>query len=85
LMYHEATFLSSEAKRSKETFHSTAAQAAQIASKAEVGALLIGHYSARYADIEGHLKEARAIFDNTHVAVEGGELEILPHPSPYSE
>ena len=50
LLFHEATFAQTEQVRAKETHHTTAAQAAQIALNAEVKQLVIGHFSARYED-----------------------------------
>lgn len=76
LLYHEATFLESEKRRAQETYHSTAKDAAQIASLAKVNQLLIGHYSARYPDEKGHLKEATAIFPNTIAATEGLTIDF---------
>ncbi len=71
LLYHEATFLSEHEVRSRATLHSTAAQAATIAKMAQVGELVIGHYSARYRDASPVLEEARAIFPNTIAAADG--------------
>lgn len=76
LLYHEATFLEDMQERAKKTFHSTAKEAAQIANKAEVGKLLIGHYSARYNDFEGHLNEAKHVFNNTELALEGIKFTV---------
>jgi len=73
LLFHEATFMDNEAARAKSTMHSTAAQAATIAQKANVRKLIIGHYSARYANKNGLLHEAKAIFENT---VLGEDLKI---------
>ena len=70
LLFHEATFANEDAPRAKETFHTTAAQAAEIASKAEVKKLLIGHFSARYEDENILLQEASAIFPDTQLAKE---------------
>ncbi len=67
LLYHEATFLSSQKDRAKATFHSTAAQAAQIAEKAGVKKLLLGHLSSRYGETESHTAEAQALFPNSEV------------------
>lgn len=75
-LYHEATFLEAERKRAKETYHSTAIQAAEVALKAEVGTLILGHYSARYKTLEDHLVESKAIFDNSVLAIEGEEIEF---------
>lgn len=76
LLYHEATFMESEAERAKETFHSTARQAAELAKNAAVKKLLIGHYSARYRSLEPLLVEAREAFPHTFLAIEGEEIAI---------
>lgn len=64
-LYHEATFAECDLARAKETFHSTARQAAEIARDAQVKHLIIGHYSARYEDLTPLLREARAVFPHT--------------------
>ncbi len=76
LLYHESTFLNDKEKRASETFHSTAEQAAKIAKLAKVKLLLLGHYSARYPDIEDFSKEASPFFDNLMLAIEGKKIEI---------
>ncbi len=76
ILYHEATFGYDEEPKAIETQHSTAAQAATIASKAEVGKLLIGHFSARYKDLTSLMEEARAIFPGTELAIEGTEWAV---------
>ena len=70
LLFHEATFADSDAARARETFHTTASQAAAIARDAEVKHLLIGHFSARYDDESVLLQEALAIFPHTTLAKE---------------
>ena len=70
LLFHEATFAQTEQVRAKETHHTTAAQAAQIALNAEVKQLVIGHFSARYEDESVLLNEAAAIFPQTVLARE---------------
>lgn len=70
LLFHEATFAEEEAPRAKETFHTTAAEAAAIAREAGVGQLLIGHFSARYEDEALLLEQAQAVFPNTLLAKE---------------
>lgn len=70
LLFHEATFADEDAPRAKETFHTTAAQAADIARQAGVKKLLIGHFSARYEDENVLLQEASAIFPDTQLAKE---------------
>ncbi|MCS6928717.1 MAG: ribonuclease Z [Saprospiraceae bacterium] len=76
LLYHEATFTSEHEKEAAEAFHSTARQAAEIASAAQAGQLLLGHFSGRYPDTTRHLCEAREIFPNTEVSVEGIEYAV---------
>ncbi len=71
LLYHEATFADTDKSRAKETGHSTAGQAAQIAKMANVKKLMLGHFSARYPDNNILLEEARAVFANTVLANEG--------------
>ena len=70
LLFHEATFAESELARAKETYHTTAAQAARIALEAGVRQLVIGHFSARYEDKRILLKAASAVFPNTILAKE---------------
>jgi ribonuclease Z len=77
LLYHEATFLDEMRDRATFTYHSTARQAATLALKADVRRLLIGHFSARYKDLTPLLLEAKAVFDNTHLALEGKTVGIL--------
>ncbi|MDX2361794.1 MAG: ribonuclease Z [Crocinitomicaceae bacterium] len=72
LLYHEATFTEKFIDRAKATSHSTAVQAATIAMKAEVGTLLMGHFSARYDTGKEHIAEASTVFENC-IAVEDGE------------
>lgn len=76
LLYHESTFLNDKEQRAKETFHSTAAQAAQIASQAGAKQLLLGHYSARYGNEEDFRQEASPIFKNIVLATEGKKIRI---------
>ena len=75
-LYHESTFLESMAERSKEVKHSTAADAATIAQKANAGKLILGHYSARVEDHSLFLQEAKPIFDNTVLAEENLVFEL---------
>ncbi|MEO6169074.1 MAG: ribonuclease Z [Chitinophagales bacterium] len=76
LLYHEATFMEESAERAALTFHSTALQAATIAEKARVKKLMIGHFSAKYDDLQLVLKEANIIFPNTELAIEGLTFQI---------
>jgi ribonuclease Z len=76
LLYHEATFTEAMASRAKETFHSTAAEAARIAAEADVGLLLLGHFSSRYKSAEVLLGEALAVFPRTALSYEGGVFPV---------
>lgn len=71
LLYHESTFLEDRIDRAAVTFHSTAAQAAQMAVLANAKELLLGHFSARYTELQDFLDEARPVFQNVSLATEG--------------
>lgn len=76
LLYHEATFIEQHRERAKNTFHSTAGDAAKIALKSEVKKLILGHFSSRYKDFENHLQEAKIIFENSILAEDGMVVRI---------
>jgi len=76
LLYHESTFLKEHEARAKKTFHSTASQAAEIANKAGVKKLLLGHFSARYGNLEEFVEEALPIFNNCDLAIDGKKIKI---------
>jgi len=76
VLYHESTFLSTEEELAFKTKHSTAEQAAKIASKAKVSHLILGHYSTRYGDINAFKNEAEAYFHSVHLAEDGKEFEF---------
>ena len=71
VLYHEATFLEENADLAFPTKHSTAKQAATIASEANVGRLILGHYSTRYTDISFFGKEAKTIFPRVELGDDG--------------
>ena len=76
LLYHEATYSEDSINRAEQYFHSTAAQAAQVAREAHVGRLLIGHYSARYEREEVLLEEARKVFPPTSLTDENQVFDV---------
>lgn len=76
VLYHESTYSKEDEDMAKMYFHSTAAQAAQIASDANVGKLVLGHYSARYEDENRLLEEAKNIFPNTVLSDEGLIIDV---------
>lgn len=71
MLYHEATFANDMQERAKQTYHTTAEQAAQFARDASVGKLILGHFSARYRELDPILNEAKAVFPHTELAIEG--------------
>ena len=83
-LFHEATYETSMAMRAKETMHSTARQAATIASQAGVGQLIIGHYSARHSDKSTILREAQEVFPNTILGKDGASITIQAKTTKYN-
>ncbi|WP_397362612.1 ribonuclease Z [Olleya sp. R77988] len=75
-LYHESTFLEQHEKLAAPTKHSTAKQAASIAKQANVGQLILGHYSTRYDDLSQFKKEAQTIFDNVELGEDGKVFEF---------
>ena len=76
LLYHESTFLEKDKKKAKLTMHSTAMDAAKIASKAQVNKLLIGHFSSRYENLDLFINEVKQKFQNVELAFDGKEIHI---------
>jgi ribonuclease Z len=77
VLVHEATFAEEEAARARETGHSTAREAAEVARRAGVGRLILTHFSARYSrDASDLLREARELFGHTTVAKDGMEVDV---------
>ncbi len=62
ILYHEATFSDELADKASETGHSSAKDAARVATEAQTKLLVIGHFSARYTNPHVLLKEAREGF-----------------------
>ena len=81
LLIHEATFAHKDAQMAYERAHSTSTMAAQTASEAGVGQLVLTHLSPRYAPgnvltPNDLLNEARAIFPNTLLAKDFLQLQV---------
>ncbi len=76
LLFHEATFENADEKIAKATFHSTAGQAASIARQANVGKLLLGHFSSRYKTLDNLKLDARNEFENSFIVEDGDSYEI---------
>lgn len=73
-LYHESTFLQQHESLAKQTQHSTAEQAATIARDANVGRLILGHYSSRYKNLDLFAQEAKTIFPNVLLASDGAVI-----------
>lgn len=71
LLYHETTYLKDLEERAQKRFHCTTVQAATIANMAGVGRLLIGHFSSKYDRLDDFESEARSVFPDTQLALEG--------------
>ncbi len=76
LLYHESTFLHELKDLALYTGHSTAKEAGMIAKQANVGQLILGHFSNRYHDYDVLLKEAQAEFPNTILPKILGTIKI---------
>jgi ribonuclease Z len=76
LLYHETTYTEENSEKATQRFHSTAKQAATIALEGKIKKLLIGHFSSKYKDLQPFLTEAKPIFENTELALEGMVFEI---------
>jgi ribonuclease Z len=76
LLYHETTYLKDLEERAIKRFHSTTVHAATIAKKGEVHRLLIGHFSSKYDVLDEFQREARDIFSNTDLALEGVTYKV---------
>ncbi len=76
VLYHEATFMHELKALAKSSGHTTAHQAATIAKDAQVGKLLLGHFSSRYKSLKPLLEEAQAVFSNAELVKDGVVYEI---------
>ena len=71
LLYHEATYLHILKEKAANRYHCTSLEAANIAKKAGVKKLLIGHFSSMYETLDEFKTEACTVFENTELALEG--------------
>jgi len=76
MIYHETTYLDNLRERAESRFHSTTKQAAELAKKAGVKKLLIGHFSSKYDTLEEFEAESREVFPATELALEGVCYEV---------
>ena len=75
-LYHESTYGENNMQHAEKYYHSTARQAAMVARDAQVGKLLLGHYSSRYEDENILLTEAKKVFDNSFLCDEQMIFEL---------
>ena len=81
LLIHDATFADDHADRAMSTAHSTAAEAADVAVRANAKRLALTHVSSRYAGDPSPLRrEARAVFDGEAFVAEDGQEVAIPYP-----
>jgi ribonuclease Z len=76
LLYHDCTFDKAGEERAAATFHGTTEHAAKVAAAADAGQLIIGHFSARFENLDPLLEEARAVFPATELALEGCVFDV---------
>jgi ribonuclease Z len=78
LLYHEATFLHDMQLMAHQTSHSTTVEAAEIARKAGVKRLLIGHFSSRYDSnmLSQFQKEVQYVFPDSDIVQEGMTYDL---------
>jgi ribonuclease Z len=76
ILIHEATFINEDMELARVAYHSTVGQAAEIASRANVGLLILTHISNRYQDLRLLLNEARSVFHNVMIAYDFMTLRI---------
>jgi ribonuclease Z len=77
LLIHEATFGEEERERARDTGHSTAKEAAQVALACKAKRLVLSHVSARYSiSADELMREAREVFQHTSVAKDGLEVDV---------
>ena len=78
VLVHEATFTEEDAERARETGHSTAHQAAELAREARVRMLALVHLSTRHSAADCK-HEARAVFAASEVPRDFDTIEV-PFP-----
>ena len=76
LLYHEATFPESMRDFAEKTLHSTTIDAGNMAKMANAKKLIIGHFTARYNNVNTFLEETKTVFENTELATEGRTFSV---------
>ena len=76
ILIHESTYMSEDADKAVENFHSTSADAAKIAKDSNSKELILTHFSTRYTKTDELLKEAKEVFENTKLAKDFMKIDI---------
>ncbi len=76
LLYHECSFMEDMRAIAEAKMHSTTLDAARVANEIRAKRLIIGHFSARYKELEPVLAETQTIFKNTILAIEDLKISI---------
>jgi ribonuclease Z len=76
LLIHEATYNEDHKDLAISRKHSTAIEAARVAKKSGSKRLILCHFSARYKNVNGLLKDARSVFRNTILANDGYKIVV---------
>lgn len=76
VIYHETTYLDKHQEKATARFHSTTFEAAKIAKLCNAKKLIIGHFSSRYKELDQFSIEAKTVFENTVLGIEGSVFEI---------
>ena len=79
VLIHDATSDAALEEKANRYGHSSSRQAAEVASKAGVGLLVLTHLSPRYEDPSTILADAKAVFENVRIAEDFTEIEV-PYP-----
>ena len=77
VLYHESTYGDDQAHKAAPRGHSTAREAAEVALRAGVKRLVLGHFSKSYEDETPLVAQAREIFPDTVAAHEGMIIHVL--------
>ena len=76
LLYHETSFMEDMRAIAEAKLHSTTIDAARAAMDTNAKKLMIGHFSARYKELDGLIAETKKAFKNTIAADESLKVKI---------
>ena len=76
ILIHESTYISEDADKAEENFHSTSCDAAEIAKASNSKELILTHFSTRYTKTDELLKQAKDIFENTKLANDFMKIDV---------